>query len=91
MTFRQTREVRADISGTTGRVRAWTSEQEPGVISLAVPADRAQITPADARALAQWLEDQADAADRRESPRTLKYTVDRDFTRFTSARTSVWS
>lgn len=55
MPLHETREHRADLTSRTGRVRAWTTEKEPGHISIAVPNDRCQMTPADARALAAWL------------------------------------
>lgn len=38
-----------------GRVRAWTSDKEPGKLSLAVVGDRAVMTHAEARELARWL------------------------------------
>ncbi|MGK5729818.1 hypothetical protein [Streptomyces sp. URMC 124] len=65
MGFKQTREVRAEVDGVTGRARAWTTERELGVISLAVPGDRVTMRPEDARALAGWLEDQARAEERK--------------------------
>jgi len=83
VTFKQSREVRADITGTTGRVRAWTTDRESDSVSLAVVGDRCVMSSADARALAKWLEEQADAYDRRHSIRTAS--------RPTSSRNPVWS
>ncbi|WP_338932660.1 hypothetical protein WEB32_29795 [Streptomyces netropsis] len=74
MAFKQTREVRADVDGVTGRARAWTTERELGVISLAVPGDRVQMTPDDARALAAWLEEQARAEERKTLGARTTYT-----------------
>jgi hypothetical protein len=65
MAFKQTKEVRGDLDGVTGRARAWTTEREPGVISLAVPGDRVTMRPEDARALARWLEEQAMTEERK--------------------------
>jgi len=38
-----------------GRVIAWVSDRERDTISIAVPADRAKLTPAEARDLATCL------------------------------------
>lgn len=44
----------------TGRVIGFVKSNEPGRISLAVPDDRAIMTPAQARQLAAWLTEEAD-------------------------------
>ncbi|MGK5530668.1 hypothetical protein [Streptomyces sp. URMC 129] len=59
MSFQEVRQIHAEVTGRAGRVRAWSTESEPGLISLAVPGDRAQLAPEDARALAAWLEERA--------------------------------
>jgi len=53
-----------------GRVIGFVKSSEPGKISLAVPNDRVVMTPAQARALATWLVDEANKADRT-PPRTM--------------------
>jgi len=47
----------------TGRVIGFVKSNEPGKISIAVPADRAVMTPNQARALAAWLIEEAANAD----------------------------
>lgn len=70
--MRVTREVKATLRAHTGRVVGFTKDSEPGVISLAVPDDRAQLKPSEARALAAWLNDSAS-----EIERTAKGDADR--------------
>lgn len=62
--MRVTREVKATLNARNGRVIAFTKDSEPGVISLAVPNDRAQLNPSEARALAAWLNDTATEIER---------------------------
>jgi hypothetical protein len=50
-----TREVKAVLNGETGRVLAWHNDKEARAISIAVPGDRAKLTPAQARELGLWL------------------------------------
>lgn len=58
--IRETRETKAELTAEKGgRVIAWHNDREAGLISLAVPGDRAKLTPAEARALGQWLLDNA--------------------------------
>jgi len=56
MPFKQRREniIEGSASGG-GRIRAWETETEPDVISLAVVGDRAKLSPSEALDLAQWL------------------------------------
>ncbi|MEU7200242.1 hypothetical protein [Streptomyces sp. NPDC045470] len=82
MGFAQTKELRADVSGQTGRLRAWTTEREPGVVSVAVPGDRVTLSAADARALAAWLAERAVEEDRNRMP---TYTPSR------ARRTTGWA
>ncbi|QNE79072.1 hypothetical protein F0344_04870 [Streptomyces finlayi] len=50
-----TNETKAVLIADKGRVVGFVKSNEPGKISLAVPADRAVMTPAQARQLAAWL------------------------------------
>ncbi|PBC84608.1 hypothetical protein SAMN05428940_4630 [Streptomyces sp. 2133.1] len=84
MPLHETREHRADLTSRTGRVRAWTTEKEAGYISIAVPNDRCQMTPADARALAAWLSARAAEA---ETPRRRSTGL----TEAVTGRRPVWS
>lgn len=51
-----------------GRVIGFVKSNEPGKISIAVPNDRAVMTPAQARQLAAWLTEEADKVIPRETP-----------------------
>ncbi|WP_433858211.1 hypothetical protein [Streptomyces kronopolitis] len=62
--LRVTNETKAELKTETGRVVGFVKSSEPGKISLAVPADRAVMTPAQARALAAWLVEEADKGGR---------------------------
>ncbi|MEG8276373.1 hypothetical protein [Streptomyces sp. AHA2] len=55
-----TTETKAAMTCEKGRVVGFVKSNEPGKISLAVPADRAVMTPAQARQLAAWLVEEAD-------------------------------
>jgi hypothetical protein len=50
-----TNETKAVLSAEKGRVIGFVKSEEPGKISIAVPNDRAVMTPAQARQLAAWL------------------------------------
>ncbi|MGW0530691.1 hypothetical protein [Streptomyces sp. NPDC003032] len=55
-----TRETKAVLKTKTGeRVVAFTKDSEPGIASLAVPHDRAKLSPREMRELAAWLNDTA--------------------------------
>ncbi|MHC0429248.1 hypothetical protein ACX6XY_03540 [Streptomyces sp. O3] len=57
-----TRETKATLAARNGgRVIAWHNDKERGTLSLAVPGDRAKLTPVEARNLAAWLIDAAKA------------------------------
>lgn len=59
-----TRETKATLATKNGgRVLAWHNDKERGTLSLAVPGDRARITPTEARNLAAWLIDAAKAVE----------------------------
>ena len=58
--LRVTTETKAVLNTEgTGRVIGFVKSSEPGKISLAIPADRAVMTPAQARQLAAWLNEEA--------------------------------
>lgn len=57
--IRVTNETKAELKTEAGRVVGFVKSTEPGKISLAVPGDRAVMTPAQARQLAAWLNDEA--------------------------------
>ncbi|MFE9256526.1 hypothetical protein [Streptomyces sp. NPDC006879] len=57
-----TRETKATLAARNGgRVIAWHNDKERGTLSVAVPGDRAKLTPVEARNLAAWLIDAAKA------------------------------
>jgi hypothetical protein len=68
--FSVQRETKATLAAKNGgRVVAWYNDKETGAVSIAVPGDRAKLTPVEARNLAAWL---LEAASTLESPvRTL--------------------
>ncbi|MER5894744.1 hypothetical protein [Streptomyces sp. NPDC001876] len=55
-----TNETKAVLIAEKGRVIGFVKSEEPGKISIAVPNDRAVMTPAQARQLAAWLIGEAD-------------------------------
>ncbi|MEV6399642.1 hypothetical protein AB0M39_33490 [Streptomyces sp. NPDC051907] len=55
MPLNTVRETKATLSGDTGRVLVWHNDKETRAISLAVPGDRAKLSPAQARELGLWL------------------------------------
>ncbi|XUZ27350.1 hypothetical protein ACQVDT_21440 [Streptomyces sp. RMIT01] len=71
--LRVTNETKAVLrTEGTGRVIGFVKSDEPGRISIAVPADRAVMTATQARQLAAWLNDEAAKAEKSstESART---------------------
>jgi hypothetical protein len=67
-----TTETKAVLNAERGRVVGFVKSDEPGTISLAVPADRAVMTPQQARELAAWLVEEASKADQ---PASKKLTI----------------
>lgn len=60
MAINVTRETKATVTATNGgRVLAWTNDREPNLISVAVPGDRAKLSPSEARELAAYLNEVA--------------------------------
>ncbi|MEV0126375.1 hypothetical protein AB0I16_33325 [Streptomyces sp. NPDC050703] len=59
--MQESSETKATLTASLGRVVGFTKSTEPGKISLAVPGDRAKMTPAQALILAQWLTKTANA------------------------------
>ncbi|MDX2390205.1 hypothetical protein NJL88_09020 [Streptomyces sp. DK15] len=49
------REVKAVLTAEYGRVLVWHNDKEARAISIAVPNDRAKLTPSQARELGLWL------------------------------------
>ncbi|MFF2406699.1 hypothetical protein [Streptomyces sp. NPDC058092] len=49
------REVKAVLTAEVGRVLVWHNDKEARAISVAVPGDRAKLTPSQARELGLWL------------------------------------
>jgi hypothetical protein len=62
-----TNETKAELVAERGRVVGFIKSSEPGKISLAVPGDRAVMTPAQARQLAAWLIEEAGQAHPKET------------------------
>lgn len=62
--MRVTAETKAELQAERGRVVGFVKSNEPGKISLAVPGDRAILTPAQARQLAAWLIEEAEKGGR---------------------------
>ncbi|MFF4424184.1 hypothetical protein ACFY04_25945 [Streptomyces sp. NPDC001549] len=58
------RETKATLTARDGgRVIAWHNDREPRTLSLAVPSDRAKLSPVEARNLAAWLIEAAKAVE----------------------------
>ncbi|WP_446038842.1 hypothetical protein [Streptomyces sp. SID1121] len=55
MTINTVRETKATLTAESGRVLVWHNDKEARSVSLAVPGDRAKLTPAQARELGLWL------------------------------------
>ncbi|MGW9280730.1 hypothetical protein ACWGSA_00870 [Streptomyces diastaticus] len=62
--LRVTQETKAVMQCERGRVVGFVKSEEPGKISVAVPGDRAVMTPAQARTLAEWLTKEANKVGR---------------------------
>jgi hypothetical protein len=72
-----TRETKATLNGATGRALLWHNDKEPAHISLAVPGDRVKLTPDEARAVAAWLVQTADAISDAERNARVQVMADR--------------
>lgn len=59
-----TSETKAVLTAERGRVVGFVKSDEPRMISLAVPAERAVLNPRQAVELARWLMDAASEADK---------------------------
>lgn len=69
MTIRVEKKTTATLTADTGRVLAWTMDKEPQHISIAVPGDRAKLTPAQARELATWLLEESERVTQESRPK----------------------
>ncbi|WP_424213177.1 hypothetical protein ACN20G_14425 [Streptomyces sp. BI20] len=56
------KKTEATLSAETGRILAWFTDKEEGFVSVAVPGDRARMTPAQARAFGLWLIEASETA-----------------------------
>ncbi|MEV7402866.1 hypothetical protein AB0N93_21045 [Streptomyces sp. NPDC091267] len=65
--MRVTRETKAVLTGQSGRVVGFTKSDEPGLASLAIPNDRAQLNPTQLRELAAWANETAAEIERQRS------------------------
>lgn len=62
--FTVTRETKATLTTQAGgKVVGWHNDKEARHVSIAVPGDRAKLTPVEARNLAAWLIDAAKAVE----------------------------
>ena len=62
--LRVVQETKATLQTESGRIVGFVKSSEPGKISLAVPGDRAVMTPTQARELAAWLVEEANRGGR---------------------------
>ncbi|MFB7675617.1 hypothetical protein ACFC26_29835 [Kitasatospora purpeofusca] len=63
--FNVTRETKAVLTTQAGgKVVGWYNDRETRHVSIAVPGDRAKLTPVEARNLAAWLIDAAKEAEK---------------------------
>jgi hypothetical protein len=69
MAIRVEKKTTATLVCDTGRVLAWTQDKEPAHISLAVPGDRAKLTPVQARELATWLLEESERVTQANRPK----------------------
>jgi hypothetical protein len=69
MTIRVEKKATATLTADTGRVLAWTMDKEPAHISIAVPGDRAKMTPVQARELATWLLEESERVTQANRPK----------------------
>ncbi|MDN3259579.1 hypothetical protein QWJ26_07075 [Streptomyces sp. CSDS2] len=67
MAMQTVRETKATLTAEAGRVLVWHNDKEARFLSLAVPGDRAKLTPAQARELGLWL---VEASERVTAPET---------------------
>lgn len=70
MTINTVHETKATMTAEAGRVLVWHNDKEKGSVSLAVPGDRAKLTPAQARELGLWL---IEASERVSAPETKAF------------------
>ncbi|WP_051711497.1 hypothetical protein [Streptomyces sp. NRRL S-350] len=84
--FYITRETKATlVSQTGGKVVGWFNDREARHVSIAVPGDRAKLTPDEARSLAGWLIDAAKEVEKAEGvERSILRTIN------TAERVSRW-
>ena len=84
--FTVSRETKATlVTQAGGKVVGWHTDKESRHVSIAVPGDRAKLTPVEARNLAAWLIDAAKEAEKIEATdRTILRNLG------TAARVSTW-
>jgi hypothetical protein len=75
MTMRVEKKTTATLTADTGRVLAWTMDKEPAHISIAVPGDRARMTPLQARELATWLLEESERVTQANRPKARTATT----------------
>ncbi|GAA0660192.1 hypothetical protein GCM10010193_08900 [Kitasatospora atroaurantiaca] len=69
--FTVSRETKATlVTQAGGKVVGWHNDKEARHVSIAVPGDRAKLTPVEARNLAAWLIDAAREAEKVEGDRS---------------------
>lgn len=84
--FNITRETKAVLTTQAGgKVVGWFNDKETRHVSIAVPGDRAKLTPTEARSLAGWL---IDAATEAEKVETVEQSIRRTIN--TAERVSRW-
>lgn len=71
-----TRETKAVLTAAQGRVIGFVKDSEPGKASIAVPNDRAVLTPTELRELAAWCNETAADIDRTVPPRVTRAPMD---------------
>ncbi|MFF7990313.1 hypothetical protein ACFZDG_11045 [Kitasatospora xanthocidica] len=84
--FTVTRETKANlVTQAGGKIVGWYNDREVRHVSIAIPGDRAKLTPAEARSIAAWLIDAAKEVEKAEA-------VDRTILRAmnTAERVSRW-
>jgi hypothetical protein len=69
MTIRVEKKATATLTADYGRVLAWTMDKEAAHISIAVPGDRAKMTPVQARELATWLLEESERVTQANRPK----------------------
>lgn len=68
MAMQTVRETKATLNAEAGRVLVWHNDKEARFVSVAVPGDRAKLTPAQARELGLWLVEASERVTAPESP-----------------------